>query len=79
MAKVDITKHQFVPTHAALSEKEVEQLLGQYNIVVKQLPKILKKDPAIKHLALESGTIVKITRRSPTAGTSVYYRVVAHA
>ena len=79
MAKVDITKHEYVPKHTKLSEAETEKLLVKYNISKKQLPKILKKDPAIAHLDLKPGDVVKIGRKSPTLIESTYYRVVINA
>ena len=79
MAKIDISKHEFVPKHIKLNEKESEQLLNKYNISKKQLPKILKNDAVIKDLELKSGDIIKIIRKSETAGEAVYYRVVVNA
>ena len=79
MTDSNILKHEFIPKHSKLSEKEVEELLNKYNISKKQLPKILKGDAAIKHLELSSGDIVKIIRKSITAGESIYYRVVINA
>ena len=41
-----------------------------------QLPIILRNDPAIKRMKPEKGDIVKISRKSLTAGSYTYYRVV---
>ena len=68
--------HIFVPKHEILSEGETEKLLETYGITKKQLPKILKKDPAIKHLGVEREDVIKITRISNIAGKTYYYRVV---
>ena len=65
-----------IPKHAKLSEKEKAELLEKYNITLKELPKILKDDPAIAHLDVKNGDVVKITRRSPTAGEAIFYRGV---
>ena len=79
MAKsVDISKHTLVPKHVKLNDKEKEKLLERYNISVAQLPKILKNDPAIKELKLKVGDVVKITRASPTAGETTFYRGVTN-
>ena len=72
-----IKEHILVPKHAKLSEKEKKELLDKYKITVKELPKIYKNDPAIREMALEVGDVVKIIRKSATAGESVYFRGVA--
>ena len=69
-------KHIFVPEHKKLSEKEKQLLLEKYQITTKELPMILKSDPAIQGLNAKEGDIIMIIRNSPTAGKSVYYRVV---
>ncbi|MFH1398495.1 MAG: DNA-directed RNA polymerase subunit H [Candidatus Woesearchaeota archaeon] len=68
--------HILVPKHEKISDKDKEKLLEQYNISLKQLPKISKKDPAIQHIDTKAGDIIKITRDSPTAGKAIFYRVV---
>ena len=80
MAKTDfkVTDHVLVPKHTKLSEKEAEALLKRLNVTREQLPKILKKDPAIKHLDVSVGDIIKIVRQSPTAGKIEYYRCVVN-
>lgn len=76
MKNVDIRKHMLVPEHSKLTKKEIQELLEKYNITVNELPKILSTDPAIEKLNAKLGDIIKITRDSPTAGVSIYYRVV---
>lgn len=74
--KIDITKHEFVPQHIRLKEEEAEEILKKFNISKKQLPRILKEDPAIEKLDPKKGDIIKIIRKSPTTGESEFYRVV---
>ena len=74
--KFKVDKHILTPKHTKLGEREKAQLLEKYNVTSKELPKILKTDAAIKELDAKPGDIVKVTRRSPTAGESVFYRVV---
>ena len=71
--------HILVPRHSKLSETEKKQLFEKYNISLKELPKILKKDPAIADLKVKEGDVIKIERNSPTAGKTVYYRGVVNA
>lgn len=79
MAKFKIEEYILVPKHSKISEKEKKEVLEKYNISLKELPKIMKKDPAIKELDAKAGDIIKITRKSPTAGESVFYRCVVNA
>ncbi len=76
MARSDITKHELVPKHELLSEKETKDILKELNIVKGQLPKILVTDPVVKKLKADAGVVMRITRNSRTAGTSIFYRVV---
>jgi len=73
---LDTTKHILVPKHVKISQKEKEDLLKRYNITLKELPKINKKDPALKGMDAKAGELIKILRDSPTAGKIVFYRVV---
>ena len=77
MAKQAI-KHALIPKHSKLSEKDKKKLFEEYNVGYKELPKILKTDPAIAHLDVKSGDIIKIERNSQTAGKSIFYRGVIH-
>lgn len=76
MKELDISKHELVPKHELLNEKEKEELLKHYGIALKQLPRILIADPAIKNLNGNLGDVVRVTRKSETAGQTVYYRVI---
>jgi DNA-directed RNA polymerase subunit H len=74
--KFSILEHELVPEHKVIEESEVQELLGKYNIKKVQLPKIKVSDPAIKEIKAEVGDVVKITRRSRTAGISLSHRLV---
>ncbi|HDP74063.1 MAG TPA: DNA-directed RNA polymerase subunit H [Candidatus Woesearchaeota archaeon] len=76
MSDFDITKHILYFKHEKLTEKEKKDLLSRYDITGKELPKILEKDPALRHLKVKPGDVIRIHRKSPTAGSSDYYRVV---
>ncbi len=73
---MEIEKHELVPKHILLNEKEKEELLKNYGITIKDLPRILSSDPMAKALNAKVGDIIKIIRKSPTAEVSEYYRVV---
>ncbi len=76
MKEIDIAKHELVPKHVLLNEKEKEELLNRFKITLRQLPRILDTDQQIKILNGKTGDVVKIVRKSQTAGETVYYRVV---
>lgn len=76
MKQVDISKHDLVPKHIILNDKEKEELFKKYGITLKQLPRISVTDPVIKTLDGKPGNVVKIIRKSPTAGETLYYRVI---
>ena len=71
-----ILEHELVPKHEILEDSEVELLLKKYGIKKENLPKILSDDPVVKAIGAKEGQVLKITRRSPTAGKSNYYRLV---
>lgn len=71
-----MSHHVLVPKHLKVSDSEKEKLLEKYHISTKELPKILKDDPALAKLNLKEGDLVKVERNSKTAGVSFYYRVV---
>lgn len=71
-----ITSHQLVVKHTKVSDSEKDKLLKKYNINPNSLPKIFKTDSAIAHLDTKAGDIIKIERKSQTAGTTYYYRTV---
>jgi len=71
-----ILEHELVPKHEVLEKKETNELLKKLGITVNNLPKILREDPVVKTIKAKPGDILKITRKSPTLGESIYYRLV---
>ncbi len=76
---VEIKEHVLMPEHSKLNDKEKKDLFEKYGVSLKELPKILITDPAIQKLTPKQGDIIKITRQSPTAGETVFYRGVIGA
>ncbi|MEM3399346.1 MAG: DNA-directed RNA polymerase subunit H [Candidatus Micrarchaeia archaeon] len=65
--------HELVPKHEILQNPE--EVLSALKVDKSKLPKIHIDDPAIAHLEVKVGDIIKITRNDTTGGNA-YYRVV---
>ena len=78
MAKTLVSKHTLIPKHSKLSDKDKKELFERYNITIKELPRIKNSDPAIASLNAKPGDVIKIERKSLTAGKSLFYRGVIH-
>jgi len=74
--QVLVPDHIYVPIHEIIPKQEAEDVLKKYNCKPTELPLIFVNDPAILGLGVKPGDMIKITRKSPTAGESLYYRYV---
>ena len=59
-----------------MTKKEAEEVLEKYHCKATDLPLIFANDPAIVGLGIKPGDMIKTTRKSATAGESLYYRYV---
>ncbi len=73
--EIDVSKHELVPKHEIVSEKEKEELIKKYGSI-KNFPRILSTDPQVKLLNAKPGDVIKIRRYNDVTGESIYYRVV---
>lgn len=71
-----IVDHVYQPKHEILSKEEAEAIFKKFNSKPSQLPYIMSSDKGIQGLGSQPGDVIKITRKSATAGESVYYRYV---
>jgi len=71
-----VPDHVYVPKHEIMTKKEAEQIIKDFNCNPTELPFIFVTDPAILGLGVKPGDMIKITRKSGTAGESFYYRYV---
>ena len=72
----EIFDHKLVPKHEILDEKEKKEILAQYKIQPYQMPQIKSTDPAVKAIGARPGDMLKIIRKSATAGEHIAYRYV---
>jgi DNA-directed RNA polymerase subunit H len=73
---VNVSTHELVPKHEILSKKEAEEILQKYHLRPHELPYIRLSDPAVAVLGAKPGDIVRIERKSSTAGLCFSYRYV---
>jgi len=71
-----VPDHVYVPKHEIISKNEADEVLEKFNCKPSELPLIFVTDPAIVGLGVKPGDVIKITRKSSTAGQSLYYRYV---
>jgi DNA-directed RNA polymerase subunit H len=72
-----VSDHVLVPKHEVCTEAEKKEVFDQYKVQPHQLPRITASDPAIRHLGVKVGDVIRITRKSDTAGEAVFYRIVS--
>lgn len=72
----NITKHELVPEHEVIDdEDQIDAIVKQYNVKSKHyFPILLKSDPVARYYGMKSGSLVKVTRVSPSSGEYVVYR-----
>ena len=75
-SKFTVSTHQLVPKHEVLTKDETKEVLEMFGVEKEQLPKILDSDPVCNEIGAKRNDILRILRKSETAGESVYYRVV---
>lgn len=74
--KSDILNHELVPKHEVLSPEEKRKVLRELGVKPEMLPWIRSSDPIARIIGAKPGDVVKIIRRSTTAGEFVAYRFV---
>ena len=68
--------HEMVPKHEVLTPAERKEVLETLGIDKDQLPLIKETDPVAKETGVKPGDVLRIVRKSQTAGQTVYYRLV---
>ena len=72
----NIFDHDFVSKHELLTPEEKEEILQKFKMQPYQLPRIKATDPSIIAVGGKAGDIVRVIRKSQTAGEYVAYRYV---
>ena len=72
----NILKNKLVPKHEIINSYRKKEVAEEYNIIKEsQWPEISRFDPAAMAIGLRPGQVVEITRKSPTALETKYYRL----
>ena len=71
-----VPDHVYVPKHEIMTKKDAQKVLDEFNCKPTELPLIFVTDPAILGLGVKPCDMIRITRKSGTAGESTYYRYV---
>jgi DNA-directed RNA polymerase subunit H len=75
-AELNVLKHEMVPEHSIMSDEDIKALFSKYNIGQEHLPKIYHDDPAVLTIGARINDVIKIVRKSMTAGRAESYRQV---
>jgi DNA-directed RNA polymerase subunit H len=86
-SRFNVLNHVNVPLHELLTDAEAKAVLKTYGATKEQLPKIRSNDPVVQVIAKGAnrdsrelaGSLIRVTRNSPTAGRAVAYRVIVEA
>lgn len=68
--------HALIPEHEIVPQDQVPEVLSKHGLKLEKFPRILAEDPAIEGLDAVKGDLIKINRKSATAGRVTYFRVV---
>jgi DNA-directed RNA polymerase subunit H len=72
----NVLNHVLNPGVEIVPDEEIEDLKAKLNIkTVKLLPEISRFDPLAVAIILRPGQVIKLTRKSVTALSTIYYRV----
>ncbi len=72
----DILEHELVPKHEVVPPEEAARILRELGVRPEQLPWIRATDPVVRRIGAKPGDIIRIYRKSPTAGEIIVYRYV---
>ena len=71
-----VMDHELVPKHEVVPFNEAIKLLRELGVKPENLPWLRASDPVAREIGAKPGDVVRIERRSPTAGKVIVYRFV---
>ncbi len=72
-----VAEHYLVSKHEIVPDEKVQEVLAKFGAAnTDRFPRIAKDDPAAAEIGAKRGDLIKISRHSPTAGKTIYFRVV---
>ncbi|MDT7895576.1 MAG: DNA-directed RNA polymerase subunit H [Desulfurococcales archaeon] len=74
--RFNVLKHELVPKHEIIPIEEAIKILRELGVRPEQLPWIRASDPVAKAIGAKPGDIIRVIRKSETAGEIVVYRYV---
>jgi len=74
--RFNVLKHELVPKHEIVPIEEAIRILRELGVKPEQLPWIRASDPVARAIGARPGDIIRVIRRSETAGEIVVYRYV---
>jgi DNA-directed RNA polymerase subunit H (RpoH/RPB5) len=72
-------QHVFTPKIRPLDSEEKQRILEEYDLKLRDLPKMEKTDFEARYFNLKLGDIVEIIRPSIASGEAVFYRLVVNS
>ena len=71
-----VLEHEYMPKAEVVPKEEVKEILKQLNAKMFQLPWIRSSDPLARAIGARPGNVIRIIRKSDTAGEFVTYGFV---
>jgi len=73
---IDIISHHYQPKFELLTKEQMNEILIEYQVKKKDLPRMLQSDAVARYFFLSPGDIIRIIRPSITTGEAPFYRIV---
>ncbi len=73
---MDLVSHVSVPKHELLNDEQVKDVLSDYLLRKREIPKMFVTDPVSRYFNAKEGNVFRIVRYSELSGYSIYYRLV---